>query len=54
MIKIYLLLLTGALSLSAIYSKEKTNLVKLDLFPLTAGNLSIVYERPIAKRITVN
>lgn len=54
MIKIYLLLLTGALSLSAVYSQEKTNLVKLNLFPLTAGNLSIEYERPIAKRITVN
>lgn len=35
-------------------AQEQPNLVKINVLPLVAGNLSLEYERPIAPKITVN
>lgn len=50
-ISLFLMLLFVGFLLKA---QEQPNLVKINLLPLAAGNLSLEYERPVAPKITVN
>lgn len=47
-------LVVGIFSISGLKAQDKSNLVKLNLLPLSVGNIAIEYERLIQDRISLN
>lgn len=50
----YLVFLSGIFGLSSLKAQEKSNLLKLNLWPLVVSNVSLEYERSIGERISLN
>lgn len=51
----YLAVLTfGICTISGLKAQEKSNLIKLNLWPLAVGNISLEYERPINEHLSIN
>lgn len=49
-----ILLSLGLFAATALKAQEKSNLVKLNLLPLTAGNVALEYERALQDRISLS
>jgi Protein of unknown function (DUF3575). len=51
----YLAVLTfGIWNISGLQAQEKSNLIKLNLWPLAVGNISLEYERPLNEHLSIN
>lgn len=48
------MLTVGICTISGLKAQEKSNLIKLNLWPLTVGNISLEYERSINEHLSIN